>query len=62
LGQLIGSPALRIKMGEIGKKIVLNKYALKDHAAYLIGVLSKMVAGSINSSFWIWGEHIGNEK
>jgi glycosyltransferase involved in cell wall biosynthesis len=43
LGLLIESPALRMRMGETGRAIVLNGYSLKDHAEYLIGVLSKMV-------------------
>jgi glycosyltransferase involved in cell wall biosynthesis len=58
LGVLIESPALRTRMGEIGRKIVLKKYALKDHAAYLISVLGKMVAGSTNRSLWIQDESI----
>lgn len=48
LGVLIESPELRTRMGEIGRKIVLKKYALKDHAAYLISVLDKMVTESTN--------------
>jgi len=58
LGVLIESPELRTRMGEIGRKIVLKKYALKDHAAYLISVLEKMVAESTNRSILIQNKNI----
>jgi glycosyltransferase involved in cell wall biosynthesis len=58
LGILIESPELRNRMGEIGRKIVLKKYALKDHAAYLISVLDKMVAESTNRSILIQNKNI----
>jgi glycosyltransferase involved in cell wall biosynthesis len=58
LGVLIESPELRTRMGEIGRKIVLKKYALKDHAAYLISVLDKMVTESTNRSILIQNKNI----
>ena len=56
LGQLIESPALRARMGESGRKIVFQRYSLKDHADSLINVLSQIVTNPTDAGgLEMWG-------